>query len=99
MWTIIQCVCQYLEDHSMDNMWSEEYYEDIAINLSASDTFTVSTMEEEEKVIAEFNLEYLVEKPKGMLNTIIYVCVCIYPPNVILFFILQTSTMNRVLLE
>ena len=83
----------------MDNMCSEDFFDDIVINLGASDMFTVSTMEEEEKVIAEFNLEYLVEKPKGMLNTIIYVCVCIYPPNVILFFILQNSTMNRVLLE
>ena len=33
----------------MDNMCSEEYYEDIVINLSASDTFTVSTMEVEKK--------------------------------------------------
>ena len=63
------------------NTYSEEFFSDIVINISASDMFVECTGEQEdsEKVIAEFNLEYLPEK--GVLNSIIYiyVSVCIYP--------------------
>ena len=65
----------------MESTYSEEFFSDIVINLCASDMFLESTVEQEdsEKVIAEFNLEYLPEK--GVLNSIIYiyVSVCIYP--------------------
>ena len=64
----------------MDTTYSEDFFIDIVINLCASDMFPESTMEQEdsEKLIAEFNLEYLTEK--GVLNSIIYVCVCVYLP-------------------
>ena len=68
----------------MESTYSEEFFSDIVINICASDMFVESTGEQEdsEKVIAEFNLEYLPEK--GVLNSIIYIyiymCLCLSTP-------------------
>ena len=57
----------------MESTYRVNFFCDIVINLCASDMFLESTGEQEdsEKVMAEFNLEYLPEK--GVLNSIIYI--------------------------